>query len=132
MCAGKCISVMTLQSLVISYIMVLLRSLYESQNPTLLPLYFSSKRDTFRSIINIGSSSSLRGQTAYECYALSYCVAHLDKFSLFVDIKNDDDLSLLETFVKGLEDHCKSSTTNIKYITFQGDNVIQQIDILVE
>ena len=52
------------------YEMVLLRSLYESQNPILLPLYFSSKRDTFRDFFFIGSLSSLHTQTSYDFYAL--------------------------------------------------------------
>ena len=110
------------------YKMVLLRSLYESQNPILLPLYFSSKRDTFRDFFFIGLPFSLHTQTPYECYALSYCVSHLDKFSLTVNINDDDDVSLLEAFVKSLEDHCKFPTTNKKYITLQGDHVLKSFN----
>ena len=82
---------------------VLLRSLYVAQNPAILSHFFDHQS---RSEIRIDSRS-----TPYECYALSYCLAHSSvQFSLYIDITEDDDISRLETFVKGLEDHCKSTT----------------------
>ncbi|CAI8050247.1 hypothetical protein GBAR_LOCUS27609 [Geodia barretti] len=83
--------------------MVLLRSLYEAQNQTMRPRIYNC---------NIVSSFP----TPYDCYALSYCVSHLDQFNLTVFIEDGDDVSLLETFVKGLEDHRKSTTPKIKFL----------------
>ena len=85
---------------------VLLRSLYEAQNPTILSHYFNA--DSGRREIVIGIHVS---QTPYDCYALSYCLAHSsDQFRLSIDVSRDDDVSLVETFVKGLEDHCKPTS----------------------
>ena len=89
---------------------LLLRSLYEAQNQTM-------RQHLYKNRIFIGLSI----QTPYDCYALSYCVSHLDQFDLFVSIEDDDDVSLLETFVKGLEDHCKSTTPKIKFLTLAGN-----------
>ena len=75
---------------------VLLRSLYEAQNPTILSHCFNA--DSARRKIVIGSGVSLISQTPYDCYAL-------------------DDVSLVETFVKGLEDHCKpTSPPTVRYL----------------
>ena len=92
---------------------VLLRSLYEAQNPTIFSHYFNSDSD--RREICIGTRVS---QTPYDCYALSYCLAHSsDQFRLSIDVRRDDDVSLVETFVKGLEDHCKpTSPPTVKYL----------------
>ena len=83
---------------------VLLRSLYEAQNPS---HYFNADSD--RRGIGIGT---YRGSsTPYDCYALSYCLAHSsDQFRLSICVSDDDDVSLVETFVKGLEDHCKPTS----------------------
>ena len=104
---------------------VLLRSLYEAQNPTILSHYFNADSD--RREIDIGtdvSQGSLTpyvswaSLTPYDCYALSYCLAHSsDQFSLSIDVSSDDDVSLVETFVKGLEDHCKpTSPPTVRYL----------------
>ena len=97
---------------------VLLRSLYEAQNPTILSHYFnagSSRRE-----IDIGTS-----HTPYDCYALSYCLAHSsDQFTLVIYVS--DDVSLVETFFKGLEDHCKpTSPPTVRYlrVEFEIDSV---------
>ena len=82
---------------------LLIRSLYEAQNQNLLSHYFvaeESRRD-------IRISDSL---VPYHCYALGYCVAHSSvPLNLTIDINTDDDVSLLETFVRGLVDHCTKS-----------------------
>ena len=84
---------------------VLLRSLYEAQNPTILSHYFNA--DSVRRVIVIGQYYS----RPYDCYAISYCMAHSsDEFKLSIRISVDDDVSLVETFVKGLEDHCKPTS----------------------
>ena len=100
---------------------VLLRSLYEAQNPTILPHYFLAEGRFGRSKeICIGhfghiSSSSQYIQAPYDCYALSYCLAHSsDLFNLSFGVRRNDDISLAETFVKGLDDHCKSSMPRFK------------------
>ena len=94
---------------------VLLRSLYEAQNPTILSHYFNA--DSGRREIGIGTRVSQGSQTPYDCYALSYCLAHSsDHFRLSIDVSRDD-VSLVETFVKGLEDHCKpTSPPTVRYL----------------
>ena len=88
---------------------VLLRSLYEAQNPTILSHYFNA--NSGRREIHIGTYVSQTSQTPYGCYALSYCLAHSsDQFRLSIFVRRDDDVSLVETFVKGLEDHCKPTS----------------------
>ena len=95
---------------------VLLHSLYEAQNPTILSHYFNA--DIYRREIGIGADVSQTSQTPYDCYALSYCLAHSsDQFRLSIDVTDDDDVSLVETFVKGLEDHCKpTSPPTVRYL----------------
>ena len=82
---------------------LLIQSLYEAQNPNLLSHYFvaeESRRD-------IWISDSL---VPYHCYALGYCVAHSSvPLDFIIVINTDDDVSLLETFVRGLVDHCTKS-----------------------
>ena len=86
---------------------VFLRSLYEAQNPTILSHYFNADSD--RREIGIGAHWA--SQTPYDCYALSYCLAHSsDQFTLSIHVIRDDDVSLVETIVKGLEDHCKPTS----------------------
>ena len=122
---------------------VLLRSLYEAQNPTILSHYFNASSD--RREIDIGTDIlkasrtpyyiistrvSQTSSTPYDCYALSYCLAHSsDQFRLSIHVSDDDDVSLVETFVKGLEDHCKStSPPTVRYLRvrlvlfFEGSN----------
>ena len=88
---------------------VLLRSLYEAQNPTILSHYFNADSDRRR--ICIGKLFSRVSRTPYDCYALSYCLAHSpDELELTIHVGSDDDVSLVETFVKGLEDHCEPTS----------------------
>ena len=81
---------------------LLIQSLYEAQNPNLLSHYFaeeSSRREI-----------TIRSLAPYHCYALGYCVAHSSVLlNLTIVIITDDDVSLLETFVRGLVDHCTKS-----------------------
>ena len=98
---------------------VLLHSLYEAQNPTILSHYFNA--NSGRREILIGTDIYLGSQissTPYDCYALSYCLAHSsDRFWLSIFVTDDDDVSLVETFVKGLEDHCKpTSPPTVRYL----------------
>ena len=82
---------------------VLLCSFYEAQNPTLVPLYFASNSS---SIFCIDS-----GLSVSECYALSFCLANSsEEYGLSFSFNRDYDISLVETFVTGLNDHCKSTT----------------------
>ena len=85
------------------------RSLYEAQNPTILSHYFDVKSNAqSRRTIRIDSRL-----TPYNCYALSYSLAHSSvKLNLCVDLQ-EDDTSLLETFVKGLDDHRKSAMPSV-------------------
>ena len=86
---------------------VLLRSLYEAQNSIILSQY---------SAAGISQLSSIYPRlTPYDCYALSYCLANSShRASLEVRILGDEDISLLETFVKGLEDHCTFNAPRAK------------------
>ena len=95
---------------------VLLRSLYEAQNEDIIPHYFTA--DTSRIHVAIGSKYINTLSTPYDCYALSYCLAHSsDLFSLGIVIGRDNDVSLVETLVKGLEDHCTSTTPSVERLT---------------
>ena len=97
---------------------VLLQSLYEAQNPTIISHYFSAE-NTFRREVSIGSYSPLFTRTPYDCYALSYCLAHsLDEFYITLGLGSDIslDVSLIEIFVKGLEGHCQSMKPRIKKV----------------
>ena len=100
----------------VSNLSVLLRSLYEAQNPTILSHYFNADSD--RRKIGLGTRVSQTSSTPYDCYALSYCLAHSsDQFRLSIGVSRDDDVSLVETFVKGLEDHCKpTSPPTVRYL----------------
>ena len=91
---------------------VLLRSLYEAQNPALLPQYFDAGNRGNTKDISIGCFSSV--DSPYDCYALSYCLAHSSsQVSLSIAVSSDDDVSLVEIFSKGLTDHCKSTTPRV-------------------
>ena len=64
---------------------VLLRSLYEAQNPTILSHYFNADSD--RRKILIGTDISWASRTPYDCYALSYCLAHSSyQFTLVIGV----------------------------------------------
>ena len=93
----------------VSDLSVLLLSLYEAQNPTILSHYFNA--DSNRREIFIGTGASPGFHTPYDCCALSYCLAHSsDEFRLNIHVSRDDDVLLVETFVKSLEDHCKPTS----------------------
>ena len=83
---------------------LLIQSLYEAQNPSILSHYFAAEKSIRRDIM---ISDFL---APYHCYALGYCVAHSSvPLVLMIVINTDDDVSLLETFVRGLVDHCSKS-----------------------
>ena len=101
---------------------VLLQSLYEAQNPSLLPHYYATDSNGDRRMILIGSSFEFpRGtqfRTSYDCYALSYCLARSsDDFCVSIGISRDDQVTLVETFSKGLYDHCNSTTPRFIKLT---------------
>ena len=101
----------------------LVQSLYEAHNPTMVSHYFAAE----------GAGSSRRNLsiaeylTPYNCYALSYCVAHSSvPLNLIVGIENDDaNTSHLETFVRGLIDHCNYKIPRVQHLTINvhGENV---------
>ena len=89
---------------------VLSRSLYEAQNPTAISHYFTTSS---RQRVQIDSSL-----TPYDCYSLSYCLANAsNRVSLHISIQSDNDVSLVETFVKGLNDHCKYTTPKVQRLS---------------
>ena len=88
---------------------VLSCSLYEAQNPTIVSHYFNADSDRRR--ICIGKLFSRVSRTPYDSYALSYCLAHpSDEIRLNIHVCGDDDVSPVETFVKGFEDHSKPTS----------------------
>ena len=97
---------------------ILLPCLYEAQNPSILPHYFAGEASRKRITI---CYSNIR--TPYDCYAFSYCLAHSSyPLSLLVlDIEYESDISLVETFVKGLDDHGKNTTPNINLLQVELD-----------
>ena len=105
---------------------VLLRSLYEAQNEDIIPHYFTA--GTSRRQVALGSVYINSLSTPYDCYALSYCLPHSsDHFTLSIDIRSDDDVSLVETLVKGLEDHCKFTTPSVEHLTVVVDTESEEI-----
>ena len=121
----------------IGNVSVLLQSLYEAQNPTVFPNYFTDSRRKFL----IGSETKKipvvtpvnedlgpvdpNPHTPYDCYALSYCLANSSDqlcFSLSFGFNNDNDIPLVETFVKGLNDHCLTTTPRVKHLEIEGSS----------
>ena len=89
---------------------VLLCSLYESQNPAIIPHYFMSDSEKPRKEITIDSHLK-----PYDSYSLSYCVAHCtEKLILNLNLQATNDNSHIEMFVKGVKDHCRSCKPIIK------------------
>ena len=101
---------------------VLLRSLYEAQNASLCPYYFAdcddSCREFFIGSLHYHAMSELdrNPHTPYDCYAFSYCLANSSDqlWHLSFGFNDDNDIPLVETFVKGLEDHCLSTIPRVK------------------
>ena len=86
---------------------MLLKSLYETQNPHIISQYFTREEYRRDVVIGLGSHTA---HTPYDCYALTYCLKHsLGQVNLFIYI-HDDDVPLVEMFVKGLIDHCKTTS----------------------
>ena len=110
-------------SIHVSEPMVLLQSLYEAQNPTLLSHYYAVEKSDDRRMISIGSfESSVTVRAPYDCYALSYCLANSsDEFSLSIGISGDDEVALVETFFKGLNDHHTSTTPRVAKLKIRLD-----------
>ena len=100
---------------------LLLRSAYEAQNRDILSHYFSATNS--RKEVTIDSNL-----TQYDCYALSYCLTNSsEKFSLFFNVSNEDDILLVETFVKGHNDHCKCNTLKVKKLTVKLENECEKL-----
>ena len=105
---------------------VLLHSLYEAQNEDIISHYFTA--ETSRRQVAIGSYFFNSLYTPYDCYALSYCLAHSsNQFSLSIVIRRDDDVSFVETLVKGLEDHCTFTTPSVEHLEVKLDTESEEI-----
>ena len=106
---------------------ILVWSLYEAQNPALLPHYFTTERSDCRNRFLIGSETMEKQDfdpdpyAAYDCYAFSYCLANssYQKFSLSFGFNFDEDISKVEVFVKGLNNHSKYSKSRVKLLVFK-------------
>ena len=105
---------------------VLLRSLFEAQNPDILRHYFTESSVESRREVSIDSNTTVSdsGVTQYDCYALSYCLAKAsDHFNLSFSISDDNDVSLLETFVKGLNEQSISPRIKKLKIELRSESV---------
>ena len=84
-------------------------SLYEAQNPTIIPHCFATEAPRRKVYIKDVF-------TPYFCYAVSYCLAHsLNSFDLLFEMTGNSIL-LVEPFFKGLCDHCQSTTPVVKQL----------------
>ena len=93
--------------------------LYEAQNEDIIPQYFHAVTSRREIDISLHFKTFFNNllHTPYHCYALSYCLAHSsDQFRLSITIRSFDDVSLVKTLVKGLEDHCTSTTPSVEYL----------------
>ena len=119
-----------------SELSVVFQSLYEAQNPVLLPHYFSAESvgyDLGNDLINDGFPPARRiitiksGLTPYDCYALSYCLACCSNNFAAIIITDQDNTSLVETFVKGFHDHHCTPETKCSHLVFTdaGDTDIE-------
>ena len=82
--------------------------------PSYIPHYFSSRGKRH---VSVGLLP-----TSYSCYALSYCLAHSsDQFTLTIYVR-DDTISDVETYVKGLNDHCKCTSPKIRCLNIAALN----------
>ena len=93
---------------------VLVRSLFEAQNPTLIAPYFSIERQRG---ISLDTSNYITSEltSVYDYYAFAYCFVHsADEFIVSFTISDDQDISLLETLVKGIDNHCVSTKPILK------------------
>ena len=102
-----------------------LRSLYETQNPEMVSHYFSGEcaqySDKLAGILPISLRKKITidsDLTPYDSYAHSYCLANSsdqDQFSFSLNITSNH-ISYVETFVKGLHDHCRSVKPRVNYL----------------
>ena len=89
---------------------LLVHSLYKAQNPAVVSCCLAYEEDNdYVSDVAIGHSYNICPQTSYDCYALSYCLSQSSReFRLMIVVWTDEDVSLIETFVKGVRDHWKN------------------------
>ena len=113
---------------------VLLRSLYESQNPEICKHYIHVKSGKLPWGIAIARydlhvcyfdrACIYFIETAYDCYALSYCLNYCQENNniCLKVIINDGDSSLVEMFLRGVHDHCDSKTLKVRSLYLAGSN----------
>ena len=111
---------------------VLLQSLYEAQNPTLLPHYFTVCDDSQRKFFigtpqnDVFSGMNSNPNMPHDCFALSYCLANSSDqhcYFLTFGFNCDTDIPLVETFVKGLDDHhCLKTAPIVKYLEIEASS----------
>ena len=100
---------------------VLLFSLYEAQNEDI----FAAGMNSMEVTISPGYKSFY---TPYEFYTLSYFLAHSPhRLRLLFTITSDNEVSLLETFVKGLEDHCTSIIPSVEFLSVEIISHLEEI-----
>ena len=106
---------------------MLLRMLYEAQNEDFIPHYFAP--ETKRRLDVISPDYSNRPNLPdFDYYALSYCLAHCsDELILHIHIRGNNEISRLETFVKGLKDHCILAIPSVKIMTVTLESSCKEI-----
>ena len=103
----------------VQYSPVLLQSLYEAQNVALVAHYFATECTEERVRIPSNRMKFDIGSflTPYLSYAISYCLAHSSVLlTISISIFSKNEMSFLETFIKGLHDHCTITTPNVKHL----------------
>ena len=112
---------------------VLLRSLYESQNPEICKYYIDENSGNLSWEVTIAGhyylapfDSKCIVATAYDCYALSYCLNYCQENNNIclkvINLNGDNYSSLVEMFLRGVHDHCDSKTLKIRNLYLTGSN----------
>ena len=112
----------------------------EYENPNIISHYFAAEKSIVsRREVSINAPyypNSSVTRTPYDTYAISYCLAHSsEEFSLFYMPGTSGvihEVTLVETFVKGLEDHCSQSSMprvrNVRmcllYLSAKGSSIV--------
>ena len=119
---------------------VLLISLYEAQNSNILPYYFNA--ETSRLIFSIGFETTSSKyffcfenllSISYDCLQLSYFLAHSRDLKIRIVIIGKDDLYLVHSLLKYIEEQCSHTIPKAKHfrinISFAESEEISRITL---
>ena len=104
----------------IKFCEVLLHSLYEAQNSSILSYYFNAEHSRGNFCIGFEKYNSETIEhflsTTYDCYALSYFLAHSLNFKLRIALTIDEDASLLHSLIMYIKEQCLKEVPKVKYL----------------